>query len=79
MATKTISITEDAYERLKSKKSENESFSDVINKITKKISLMELAGLLTKKEAKELEENIKRSRRSSALRLENIRKELKRI
>ncbi len=79
MATKTISITEEAYSRLKNKKNENESFSDVINKITKKVSLMELAGLLTKKEAEELEENIKRSRRSSALRLENIRKELKRI
>jgi len=35
MATKTISITEKAYERLKAYKKRKESFSDVINKITK--------------------------------------------
>jgi predicted CopG family antitoxin len=30
MSTKTITITEDAYNRLKSRKSENQSFSEVI-------------------------------------------------
>ncbi len=30
MSTKTITITEDAYERLKSRKGENQSFSEVI-------------------------------------------------
>ena len=32
MSTKTITITEDAYNRLKSRKGENESFSQVIVK-----------------------------------------------
>ena len=54
MATKTISITEEAYERLRTNKMENESFTDVINRITNKRSIMELAGILTNKEADEL-------------------------
>ena len=45
LATRTISITDEAYQRLKAKKETNESFTDVINKLTKKRSLMELVGI----------------------------------
>ena len=65
MATKTISITEEAYNRLLSKKSENESFSEVINKITNKINILDFAGLLTNKETASLTEKIKESRNLS--------------
>lgn len=45
MATKTITIVKDAYKALKREKMENESFSEVILRLTKKEgSLMELAG-----------------------------------
>jgi predicted CopG family antitoxin len=34
MATKSLTITEDAYERLKDHKRPDESFSDVVNRLT---------------------------------------------
>ena len=36
MATKTITISLDAYERLKAKKASNDSFTDIILKLTRK-------------------------------------------
>ena len=65
MATKTISITEEAYERLKSRKKENESFSDIINKITHKKSLFEIAGSLSGKESEGVEAFIIKMRKKS--------------
>ena len=77
MATKTISITEEAYERLRTNKMENESFTDVINRITNKRSIMELAGILTNKEADELKKNIHEIRAASKARMEKIIEKLK--
>ena len=36
MATKTVSLKESAYNKLKNLKGEGESFSDLINRITSK-------------------------------------------
>ena len=45
MATKTITIMEDAYEMLKAAKKKGESFSDVVRReIPKKRDLMDFAG-----------------------------------
>lgn len=77
MATKTISITEEAYDRLKARKSETESFTDIINKITNKRSIMELAGILTKDEGTKLEKYIRERRLTSRRRLSKITEKLK--
>ncbi len=76
MSTRTISITEDAYERLKAKKEPRESFSDVIVRITKKGRLTDFAGILTDKEADDIEKSIRESRNRSRERMERIRKRL---
>jgi len=62
MATKCITITTDAYDRLASLKSGSESFSEVIKKIVPKHSPFDLIGLLTPKEADELKKDIRESR-----------------
>ncbi|MBI2664165.1 antitoxin VapB family protein [Candidatus Woesearchaeota archaeon] len=62
MSTKTITITDEAYNHLKSAKSEDESFTEAIIRITKKDTLSELAGILTKKEADEMRAHLKTSR-----------------
>ncbi len=72
MSTKTISITEDAYERLNHRKKERESFSDVIKRITGKKSLADFAGILSEKEASELETGIAKSRKALRARMNNF-------
>lgn len=76
MSTKCITITSEAYERLAALKDKKESFSDVINKITNKRSLFELAGLLSDKAADELEKNIKELRKRMRKEIEKTAKEL---
>lgn len=76
MATKTITITEDAYNILKSSKNDDESFTDAIVRIAKKDTLSELAGVLTKKDATELRESIKASRLATEQRLKQTRARL---
>jgi predicted CopG family antitoxin len=44
MATKNTTIAEDAYERLKAHKREDESFSDTIRRLTEGADVMEYSG-----------------------------------
>lgn len=76
MAIKTISITEEAYGRLKALKREKESFTNAILRLTKKRSLLDLAGILAKREASELRKRIKEGRKISRKRLDKLRLKL---
>lgn len=62
MATKTISLDEEAYERLKDRKREDESVVDVVKRITGKRSWTEVAGILSDDEAENLKTAIERGR-----------------
>ena len=44
MATKNITITEDAYERLKALKRDDESFSELMVRLTERADPMTFAG-----------------------------------
>lgn len=67
MATKTITIMEDAYELLKQEKTGNESFSEVIRKvIPKKKSIWDFVGAwsdVPDEKIEELHEFIREHRR----------------
>jgi len=76
MATKTLTITEDAYERLAMRKEKNDSFSDVIVKHFPKHSLAGLIGILTPKEADEMKAHLRGRRKASREHLDRIAKQL---
>jgi predicted CopG family antitoxin len=63
VATKTLTITEAAYERLAAEKRPGESFTDVILRLTKKRSLFDLHKIVTKQEADSIAEAYLENRR----------------
>ncbi len=74
MATKTLTITEDAYDRLGALKENNESFSEVIRRLTSKVRLTDFAGILTNEESTKVKEKISRLKEESAKRMKQTRK-----
>ena len=76
MAVKTITVTENAYEALKSLKAPSESFSEAITRITGKTSLKKFVGALSDESAKRLEEAVKEIRRRHT---ESYRRTLKKV
>lgn len=71
MGTKNISISEEAYERLAVLKRPNESFTEVVNRLTKKRSILELAGTITEVEGKEIRGEVEELREASSKRVKS--------
>lgn len=68
MASKTIMIQEETYQRLLQLKKENESFNDLILRlIYQKQDLRPYFGLLSEREGKELEKAIDDARKTNDL------------
>jgi len=82
MATKTLTITESAYDKLASEKKENESFSMIIERKFKKYNLLDMAGALSKESGEALEKAIKENRKKDqelhVKKMKNIEKQLRR-
>jgi len=77
MATKTISLDEEAYEQLKAHKREGEPFSDVIKRIVGERSWTEVTGILSTEEAAGLKDSIESGRKRSRDRRQQLQTDLK--
>ncbi|ELY48901.1 antitoxin VapB family protein [Natronolimnohabitans innermongolicus] len=76
MATKTISLDEEAYERLKARKKEGESFSETVKRLAGERSWNEVTGILSEDEAADLEAAIDDGRTKSRDRSDRLTAEL---
>ena len=77
MATKTITISEEAYNLLKNIKESKDSFTEAIIKIAKRDPLSKLAGVLSKESASELRKHVATSREKTEKRLQEARERVK--
>ncbi len=78
MGSKNISISDEAYLRLSELKSKNESFTDLIYRLTNKTNVLDLKGIIEEDVGKSLEKNIRYSRKISKERIDRITGELSR-
>jgi predicted CopG family antitoxin len=69
MGTKNIAISDEAYQMLKALKKSGESFTDVIERMTRRSSVLELAGILSKREVATIERQVKEVRKRSSRRI----------
>lgn len=66
MPVRTLTVTEDAYARLAAQKRANESFTDVLLRLTARRSLEDLAAALAPREVNGLAEAWHQIRRSES-------------
>ena len=72
MATKTITIMEDAYELLKKAKEPGESFSDTIRRTYEKKDMRAFFGIWDKEFADSVEQTVKEMRTGRSERMERV-------
>ncbi len=78
MSVKTITVTIEAYRKLRRAKRPGESFTDVINRIMGGPSVLELAGILDDEAGARMGEAIREIRRDFDDRLERTTEAMKR-
>jgi len=76
MGTRNISISDEAYTKLAALKEPGESFTDVINRLAGKGSILDLAGVLSPKQAAELRSGVREVRAKSRIRLSETRRRM---
>ncbi len=69
MGTKNIAISDEAYQTLKALKKSGESFTDVIERVTHRSSVLELSGILSKPEVAKVERQVREIRKRSSHRI----------
>ena len=69
MGFKAISVSDEAYARLKALKKPGESFSDIINRLTARKRLSEIAGVLTEEDIRVIEKAVAAIRSGSRERI----------
>lgn len=74
--SKSIRLSEEAYERLEAHKREDETFSEVVLRLAGERSLLDLAGVLSDEEADALREAVDERRERRRDELEGIADEM---
>lgn len=70
--SKSIRLSEEAYERLAAHKRDDESFSDVVLRLAGERSLLDLAGILDDEEADALRDAVDERRERRRTELESV-------
>ncbi len=76
MGTKNIAISDEAYQRLKALKKPGESFTEVIERMTRSRGILELVGTLSPRQAAQVKERVREIRDDSSRRLQRTVEEL---
>lgn len=74
--SKSIRLSEEAYERLAAHKGSDETFSDVVLRLAGERSLLDLAGVLTDEEADAVREAVTERRERRRTELESVADDL---
>ena len=76
MGTKNIAISDEAYHRLKALKKPGESFTEVIERMTRSKGVLDLSGILTKEDAFRVSQVVRETRKKSSQRLRSTAERL---
>jgi predicted CopG family antitoxin len=76
MGTKNIAISDEAYQRLKALKRPGESFTEVIERMTRSRGVLELVGIMSPRQAAQVKEHVRELREESSRRLQHTTEKL---